>query len=170
MANPNRYNSLGQILAAGGEISLGLMLARGATESDVLTMIALRYPGLPQSDVQALYDIAEAGATAGVRINYLSLDEYLDIAELPTQPSLFGTDTQGRRYRLVADVTDNLTGRTIQVALDPFQQENIEQLTQAFGGLIQRWLDESPALKERFAEVLVQHDISVNFLFAEKRF
>lgn len=169
MAESKQFNSLGQILAHGGEISLGLAISRGETAGQVFQTIATRWPDLSPQDRAELYGIANQGAAAGAYLNTLGPGEMPDLDLIPVNASLFGESSGGKRILFVADVTNPSTGETIGVREGFAVNDTLEAMIQYLSMLIQQWQDTSPTLGERFrAERETLLDFYWNF--AERKF
>lgn len=169
MPDGKAYNSLGQILAHGGEIGLGIAISRGASQAQIAAVIQRRYPELPGSDAERLYEISLAGSQAGLYINSLSRDVNIPLEAVPIQPSLFGVDPLGRRLFIAAEVTNPATGESVNIREPVDFTDTIGEMIRYLQGLIDAWADQSPDLVEALGgeqeNLLEQY-----FLFAERRF
>lgn len=99
MADEQPYNSLGQILASGGEIAVGLALYHGWDSNRLALLLGRRLRVAPGSDTDELIRIAEDAIASGEYLNSLTPDDIIDPGQIVTNPVLFGDDPQGRRWR-----------------------------------------------------------------------
>lgn len=169
MAEAHRYNKLGQILAAGGEIQIALLIAQGLGESELLSIISQRYPLLPEADVKELVGISSEIATAGEALNAQQLEDTLDLDLLPVNPALFGDESAGRRLRIVGQ--DQYADGTaspyvyIDLAVEQTIQDIIEQAINQLRDFI--------VLYPRMADYIQKEselDPEFTFVAAERKF
>lgn len=103
MAGENPYNELGQILASGGEVALGLALYHGWDSGKIALLIGKRLKVAPGSDQETLQALAEDAIASGEYLNSLQPGETIDPNKIAFNPSLFGDDPGGRRWRWEAE-------------------------------------------------------------------
>lgn len=163
------YNSLGQIIAHGGEVSVGILLSQGLQPGQVAAIISKRYPNLPPDQAADLLSIGEAGAEAAREINELGLDQRMPLELVPINSELFGSTPLGRRLFVAAELTNGATGESVQVRQSVDPTDTIGQMLNYLQGLIDAWSDQSPDLAEKLGE---EREILLDqyFLFVERRF
>jgi hypothetical protein len=115
MAEALRYNSLGQILAAGGEFRVATLVAEGWGRSHIAVEIASRYPNLPKSDIPRLIDFAESSVKAGTLLNGYDGTLSLNLDDVPINPYLFADSPLGRRIMLAANYRSPETGKLVSI-------------------------------------------------------
>lgn len=169
MPSPKAYNSLGQILTHGGEIGLAIRISRGLSESDALSVISERYPGLPIDQQRELYDIAEAAALGGRTLNELSADQQIPLEAIPINPYLFGAEPLGRRMLVAVEMSNSQTGQVVQVREPINPSDTIGQMIHYLESLIDAWSEQSPDLAEAL-QLERQTLLEQFFLMAERRF
>lgn len=101
MSSDQPYNSLGQILANGGEIALGLAISRGWTSGQIALLFARRFDPMAPDDRQRLIDLAERSVAAANAINAQQPGDDIDIEGVPINPYLFGDEPGGKRGKAV---------------------------------------------------------------------
>lgn len=166
----HRYNSLGQILAAGGEVSVGLLIARGASQADVISEIQQKYPDLPVNDVAALYDISLGMAQAGVNLTAGNASQLFDLGLIPVNPSLFGDEPDGRRIKLVINAFSQATGKDTLFYTELADSLDLATVFADAADKLQQWVDESPEMLERMGVNVEEAKLHLSILFAERRF
>lgn len=101
MPSNQPYNELGQILAGGGDIALGLAISRGWTSTQIALLFARRFEPMRPGDRERLTALAERAVEAAGTIEGLDLSDPVDPSTIPTNPYLFGDEPDGRRAKLV---------------------------------------------------------------------
>lgn len=69
MSSDQPYNELGQILANGGDIALGLAISRGWSSGQIALLFASRFSPMRPEDERRLHTLAFAATEAAERIN-----------------------------------------------------------------------------------------------------
>jgi hypothetical protein len=105
MPGEQPYNELGQILASGGEIALGLAIAKGWTGSQIALLFARRFDPMRPEDRDRLIDLANRALQAASDISDMPPDADIDPSGIPTNPYLFGDDPSGRRAKVAGRFT-----------------------------------------------------------------
>ena len=109
MAEPTPFNSLGEILASGAEISVAFAMLKGIEIETALARLKQRFGPLRDSDWQQVMILSGEAIQAAVTFNQLP-EETVPPADLfPVNPQLFGDDWAGKRLRIVANVRDGAT-------------------------------------------------------------
>lgn len=103
MSSEQPYNSLGQILASGGEIALGLAMSHGVSPERIQALFARRFDPLQPNDRATLEQIARAGVAAGEMLSGLAPGESIPIHSIPINPNLFGDEPAGRRIKIIGE-------------------------------------------------------------------
>lgn len=83
MSTDNPYNELGQILAEGGEIALGLAIANGWTDSQLSALFARRFLPMRDEDREQLTGLAQAAVEAANIFNATDPQDRLNPADIP---------------------------------------------------------------------------------------
>lgn len=166
---PNQYNELGQILAQGGEIPIGIAISLGYGRQRIGKLIERKFGAMLESDVAKLYGIAEAGANAGRLITEKGIQTPIDLADIPTN-ALWGESLhQGNRGIIVAEYSPAEEGSRIQTRFWIPDFNSIEQLFSDLKETLAKWQKQSPGA---FGTVLKEYfpDFDISILFAERRF
>lgn len=129
MSTDNPYNSLGQILAMGGEQSLAKLVWQGASESKIAALFLSRFEPMTPADREALQEFSESMVEAGETISSLPLDEPLDPSLIPLNSFLYGPEAGGRRVRFAFEVELEEIERRISILYD---FPDIPSLTELF--------------------------------------
>lgn len=109
------FNSLGQILARGGEISVALAIAHGWGENRITSMIDQRYAPIAAQTRDELRNIAQQAANAGQSINNLPGGSDFGSVDMPTNPNRLPNEPGNNRYVIIADVQFEEGGTWFQV-------------------------------------------------------
>ena len=149
MSNAHRYNSLGQILAAGGEIGIALQIAAGKDRNQVAVIIASRFPGLSLADTKRLYDFASQMAEAGQHSDWSSGEEIIDVESWPVNPYLFGNDPLGRRALIAGTYTSPATGKVIDIRAEIAGTETLDEVIEGLLEKLAKFITMSPAFANR---------------------
>lgn len=166
----HRYNTLGQILAAGGEVGVGLLIARGASRADVTAEIQQRFPDLPVNDVAALYDISFDIAQAGQNLTASDASRLFDLGLIPVNPSLFGSEPEGRRIQLVLNATNNNTGKSVLVYQDLADDTTLASVFDDAFERLAGWIAQYPKLAEYVGIDLELASMDFDVFLAQRRF
>lgn len=105
MSSDQPFNELGQILAEGGEIALGLAIARGWSGAQIALLFARRFDPMTEMDRQRLIGIANRAVVAASAINEMDPDAAIDLSLIPENPYLFGDEPSGRRGKVAGRFT-----------------------------------------------------------------
>jgi hypothetical protein len=97
MVDSRPFNSLGQILAQGGEIALARAIESGYSSQQIDALFDRRFNPVTQETRDELFALAEAGLAAGTAINELPPDQLIPLEMVPVNPDLFGDDSAGLR-------------------------------------------------------------------------
>jgi len=112
------YNSLGQIIAAGGEIALGLAIVHGWTDRQIALLFSRRFEPMRAEDRQRLTDIANAAIGAADRINAIPVGGDISLSDVPIIPGLFGDEPEGRRVKIIGEWQFEEGGQWYETRLD----------------------------------------------------
>ena len=118
MSQGNEYNSLGQILAAGGEQAIAKAIFEGRSPDWISLMIDRRFGPLLESDKQRLGEIGSEIASAGEKVNNRSAIDRLKLADIPINSSLYGAESEGQRVRVIGVIDNEFGEPVIRVTLD----------------------------------------------------
>jgi len=105
MPSDQPFNELGQILANGGEIALGLAISRGWSSQQIALLFSRRFEPITPQDRQRLTSLAERAVAAAAAINEMEADNAIDLEDIPVNPYLFGDDPSGRRGKVAGRFT-----------------------------------------------------------------
>lgn len=169
MSKAHQYNSLGQILSNRGEVALGLAHWNRWPAPKIESFKANRFGILLPNEMESLESIAKRGSEVHERIILGPKGEPFDPDILPTNPYLFGDQSEGQRILLVTESINNATGRKFQERITyPDVISWDDALLQAIENLF-AWADqyEEKAKKSGWES---WSDVDVFIAFGEKRF
>lgn len=112
------YNSLGQIIAAGGEIALGLAIAYGWSDRQISLLFARRFEPMTPDDRRRLTDIAEASVNAARELNESGPSAGIGLGDVPIIPGLFGESPEGLRFKVIGEFQFDEGGKWYSARLD----------------------------------------------------
>lgn len=118
MSSDQPFNELGQILAAGGEIALGLAISRGWTSGQIGLLFAKRFDPITEHDRARLFAIANAAVEAAATIQAMDPESPIDLETIPTNPFLFGDEPGGRRGSVAGRFMNEATGQWYDIRVD----------------------------------------------------
>lgn len=113
MGKARAFNSLGQILSAGGDLMLARMLAAGAPTALIWGRASQLFRLPSDTSVQRLVDLAGHEYQAGIDMSAASDRNILIAKELPINPYLFGEEPGGNRTLIGIDYLDKESGDAI---------------------------------------------------------
>lgn len=166
---PREFNSLGQILAAGGEVSIGIQIARGMSSGRALQLIQERYTALDAQDQATLLDISLQGVAAGEYLNGLGTDDPIDLSNIPVNGNLFGDDMAGRRLLVAGTMRNGNTGDGTDIREAFATVGTAGEMIRYLQSLIDNWSEEYPELAEIWKDEQ-ESLMDWTFDFAERRF
>lgn len=122
MPTENPYDSLGRIMAAGGDRPLTIASAGGMPLIGLIALTRARFPGLSEEDSVILAELAESQARAGSLLTNRGGGGSVEPEVIPLNRGLYGDNPQGRRVQVVAEVVyqdeEQGTERKTKVAVD----------------------------------------------------
>lgn len=169
MSSDQPYNELGQILANGGEIALGLAISRGWTSSQIALLFSRRFEPMRDDDRKRLVDVAERAVAAGNALNDLYPDGVIDPNAIPDNPYLFGDDPAGRRARMAGRFTVDEGATWFDFRIDVADIESKSELLYAAEELIRENWSKYPEGKTGGFGGPMPH-LTIEIILAEKRF
>jgi hypothetical protein len=92
------YNTLGQIIAAGGEIGVASLLYAGADQAEITQYVEKRFGPVDEGTMTDLLAIAFLGLEGGEAATLAYDGGSLSESQIPIEPNLFGDDLEGRRF------------------------------------------------------------------------
>lgn len=141
MANDQPFNELGQILANGGEIALGLAISRGWTSGQIALLFRRRFEPITEADRARLTEIANRAVAAAEEINSMGEGESIDPSIIPTNPYLFGDEPEGKRGRMVGRFSPDEGEHWFDVYADLADITDREEMLQAIQELAEsNWI------------------------------
>lgn len=109
------FNSLGQILARGGEISVALAIAHGWSDNRISNMIDERFAPIAAGTKESLISLSRQAAVAGNTLTgTIGGINFGDIA-MPTNPYRRPDEPENNRYVIIADVQYEPGGTWFQI-------------------------------------------------------
>lgn len=108
--NPLPFNSLGQILSAGGEQTLALGLSLGRPLASMRSQLERRFGSIPDDIFGQLEGMARAAIDAGDYIGSIDPNTLPDTSRIPTNVLLFGAEPTGDRFCYESEWTDPASG------------------------------------------------------------
>lgn len=169
MSTDQPYNSLGQILAQGGEIALGLAIQHGWTDTQINQLFARRFEPMQPSDRQRLTDIARAAVANVGQIEDIGDDSAIPISSIPINPELFGEEYSGKRSLFVTEVWNPITGKWIQIRLDFPGIPSPQDIANAAADELRNRSRRSPG-RGNIKGVEEEEDLQVRIVLQERRF
>lgn len=170
MSSDQPYNELGQILANGGEIALGLAISRGWSSSQIALLFAQRFEPISEIDRQRLIGLANRAVVAASEINDLDDDDIIPPDMIPTNPYLFGDEPGGRRGKIAGRWQDENTGQWYDFRMDVADiTDKAAMLEQANEMARDNWNKYPEGKKGGFGQGELEH-ITIQLILAEKRF
>lgn len=163
------YNSLGQILAKGGEIALGLALSGGWSEDRVRALFLRRFEPMTDADRGSLYEFAGRGVRAGELANSTAPEDQLPLSDIPINAALFDEDGGGNRVLVVVDYSFDGGATSFQVRLPFPDVPTAAEIAKAVG-------IEADELRERYptmrgvAGTGDNPEVTINYKFMERSF
>lgn len=169
MSTDNPYNSLGQILAEGGEIALGLAISRGWSDQKIAALFARRFEPMADADRNRLTSLANAAVSAADQINAAIDGGEIDPSALPINPSLFGADPGGRRAILITEFSPDEGATWFEARIDFADVPTVAELQAAIEQEAARRITDSPSA---FGQTRGQEGPELQFrvTFGERRF
>lgn len=104
MSDGTAYDSLGRIIARGGELSVAWAMTAFGLGERFDKHIADHFPGITPEDKTALVDLVSRAFAAGESLQGMSGDERLPTSAIPQSPTLFGDKPAGRRIRYGVEI------------------------------------------------------------------
>lgn len=98
------FNTLGQILARGGEIAVARAILRGVTVDELLATFRQRFAPVQDETLESVISVAGNAIGAGERWTALPRELKPDGSIFPVNPYLFGDDWAGKRLLAVATI------------------------------------------------------------------
>lgn len=169
MSTDNPFNSLGQILAEGGEIALGLAIARGWSDSRISSLFARRFEPMEPDERQRLIDLASRAVRAAQDINELPPGSSIDPSLLPINPSLYGDDPSGRRAILITEFSPDEGGNWFEARIDFADIPTMADLMAAVEAEAARRITDSPSAFGQTRQAGVP-ELQFRVTFGERRF
>lgn len=145
MSTDQPYNSLGQILAQGGEIALGLAIAHGWSDSKISALFARRFEPMSVTDRNRLVDLANAAIAAADVVNNLGESDALQPGDLPINSALFGDDSGGRRALLITEFSTDEGGKWYETRLTFADIPTMDEIREAIQAEADRRIHDSPS-------------------------
>lgn len=108
------YNTLQQILSAGGSIALGVSYALRWSKDRISGLFARKFEPMIPSEKSELIQIAMQGVRAAQLFDQLPKDQLPDPATIPINPYLPETTSGGGRVLHVVDYSANQGANTLQ--------------------------------------------------------
>lgn len=187
MSPDNPYNSLGQIMAKGGEVALGLAMVRGWDETQISSLFSRRFEPLRDEDRAELRRFSARGVDAAQRIQDRQRQRLMGAIEdsidrttfmepgegfsdlglegIPINPNLFGGELDGRRARYVGILTDDEGKDILTVYGDLADLGSPWEIHDAVRDRAKEMIDDSPkAFGGMNAEDVDAADIRVVFI------
>lgn len=131
MSSDQSFNELGQILSQGGDIALGMAIARGWSSQQIALLFSRRFEPMRPEDRDRLTSHANQMVEAAKRIGLQLPDEVVDPEGIPTNPYLFGDEPEGRRATLVGRFSPDDGGKWFNVYADLADITDQESMLQA---------------------------------------
>lgn len=100
MSSDQPFNELGQILASGGEIALGLAISRGWSDRQIALLFARRFEPMREEDRERLVTTANRMVEAARYLNDIGDDDEIQLGNVPINPYLFGINPGGARAKV----------------------------------------------------------------------
>ena len=112
------YNSLGQIIAQGGEIALGLAIAHGWTSGQIALLFARRFEPMRDDDRERLVAIADRSFRAAYLLSNKPDDFGISLDDIPIIEGLYGGENEGRRIKVIGEWQFEEGGQWYETRLD----------------------------------------------------
>lgn len=169
MSSEQPYNELGQILANGGEIALGLAISKGWTGSQIALLFARRFEPMRPEDRERLTGLANAALTAAAQISEMGPDDDIDPNTIPTNPYLFGSDPAGRRAKIAGRFTVDAGLNWFDYRHNVSDITNREQMLEEIQAAIESdWSKYPEGSGKKFGGAM-EH-LTIELILTEKRF
>lgn len=169
MVTFNPFNELGQILSAGGEISVAIGFSRGRSRTDQLLYVRSRFAPLPDDDEAFLISFSERMSLVSKMMFELDPTVQIPLDTFPRNPFLFGDDFAGNRVAIGLDAGYSDDDRFVQLRLAFPDSPTYEDLVRAAEEELERRKRESPKAFEGLSEEQEQ-EIIIHILYGERRF
>lgn len=163
------FNSLGQILASGGERAIALAMVRGYSAVEVGALVDRRFEPMLPEDRESLLRLADDSIQAGLRVSGLGGTEYVLSANLPFNSQLLGEDGGGTRLFVFGEFSIDEGQSWYQLGYaspdDLTYQELIDQMQRQGAG----YVNKTPLDFNADADVIADN-VEIRILFAERKF
>lgn len=163
------YNSLGQILASGGGISVSLAIARGWSEDKILAMINRRYSPVTADVVGQLLGEGQRLAEAGLSTDLDNDDPAIALQNIPIEESLTAEQLDGGRTLYIGQVSFDDGETWFEIRIIGTGDESDIDIVDAMMEEAERRAGDSPG-RFRLPEEDEPHATNVQILSKVRRF
>jgi len=118
VASDQPYNELGQILAEGAEIALGLAIIRDISHEGFLLLMGRRVEPIRDIDRDELMLFVNRMIESGIAISDLPPGSELLAGMIPVNEFLYGGRAEGRRVKFVGEVQFEEGGQWVEVRVN----------------------------------------------------
>lgn len=169
MSTDQPYNSLGQILAEGGEIALGLAILRNWNSDQIAALFQRKFEPMRPEDRIRLTQLAQAAIAGAESSQNTPFGSPISLTDLPVNPELFGDDFSGKRSFYLTEVWNPFKDHWIEIRLEFAGVPTPEEIQDKMFAEARRRLNDSPEKlgKPKDAEI---PPLQGRVLFQERRF
>jgi hypothetical protein len=107
---PQPYNSLGQILAAGGEKYAANLSSQGLAIGVIIGRLSKAYPRVAKAEIESLAILGSDMVRAANQIKSLPPDQPISIGDVPINVGAGSSWTEGIGYKVLVGWPDSATG------------------------------------------------------------
>jgi hypothetical protein len=169
MSTGPAFNSLGQILARGGEIAIARAILRGESEASIITQYRLRFAPVEDDTLGFLFSHANEMIRGGGEWLATAEGSPPSVGILPTNPFLFGDDWFGKRVLAIAHAESGIYGQEFDIWLDLPDIISLEEFNNAIDQFSTRFAESDPKRWQELGMDQVEQVI-IHWLIAERRY
>jgi hypothetical protein len=170
MSSIQPYNSLGQILASGGEIAVAFALIRGVDIEAALSRLKVRFAPIQDDTWESILSLSRNAIDAAVRWGAMPRDETPDADIIPVNPHLFGDDWRGKRVRIITSSQDRHSGQKIDMWWEFPDMFPLQDLYNEIADRIEEMEQDTPQLQRWITKMSDDGDWNHELIIAERRY
>lgn len=164
-----KYNTLGQILARGGEIPVARAILRGVTPEELIRTFRERFAPVRDKTIEQVASFASRMISAGNLIMELPQDIVPPINVIPVNPALFGDDWFGNRVQLVVQGGVEGNDSAFDVWIDLPDLTAFEEIWNIIVERANAIIESDPKAAERLG-LYEARKIAIRQILAERRY